>query len=175
MRSNSFHLLTDHHPSIAETPAAAPVAARRRHICCADSRAPQDVVGSILALAAHERVQDLEFRRRIRANAVLRWENIPETAESPCMQTSVGFNKAIGPCAIGPNMAANSARKRESYQQARLEGQTLVQVMLDPEAIAVLDRMGIRVAGKPSRPAALKQIVQHYMTNGHNGGDTQTP
>lgn len=66
-------------------------------------------------------------------------------------------------------MPANSIRKRQRYQTARSQGRTLVQVMLDEDAIAVLDRMGCKVAGKASRPAALKLIVDAYI-NSHNGG-----
>lgn len=175
MRSNSFYLLGEHQSRSPCILSAAGSPAGSGQICGSESRTTQDVVGSILGLGTCQSVQGLEFRAGIRGNAGMRWENIPCSAESPCMPMGIRINKAIGPCAIGPIMPANSIRKRESYQQARSQGRTLVQVMLDEDAIAVLDRMGCKVAGKPSRPAALKLIVDAYMNRDNGGAETLTP
>lgn len=175
MRSNSFYLLAEHQSLRLRLSASTGSTMRAGHIYRSESRATQDVVVSIPGLGACRRMQDIDFWRRFSTNPRVGWENIPHSAESPCMHMGIRINKAIGPCAIGPAMPANSIRKRESYQQARSQGRTLVQVMLDEDAIAVLDRMGCKVAGKPSRPAALKLIVDAYMNRDNGGAETLTP
>ncbi|KPF82189.1 hypothetical protein IP70_22190 [alpha proteobacterium AAP38] len=73
-------------------------------------------------------------------------------------------------------MAATPNMKRLAYQQKKAEGKTLVQVMLGPDLIKLLDTMKETQGGVRSRGAAVEHLLQEIVGGTKNGGaNAQTP
>ncbi len=73
-------------------------------------------------------------------------------------------------------MAVTPDMKRLAYQQKKAEGKTLVQVMLGPDLIKLLDTMKETQGGVRSRGAAVEHLLREIACATTNGGaNAQTP